>query len=67
MTNKALWLALALGTLLSGCGRSILYANGCENRLSLAYKRQECMACVSRPRPHVYLPDEPDGTRCRPR
>ena len=68
MTNKAVWLVLALGTVLGGCaGRHIFYVRGCDERLAIPYKRQECRACVERPRPHEYLPDNPDGTRCVPR
>jgi hypothetical protein len=47
--------------------RVIVYPAGCAERLSLPYKQAECMACVSRPVPHQYLPDQPDGTRCAPR
>ncbi len=53
---------------LGGCaGREIYHVRGCEERLASGYKAQECLACVQRPRPHVYLPDEPDGRRCAPR
>ena len=51
-----------------GCaGREVYYVSGCDERLAMAYKRMECRACVERPRPHKYLPDNPDGTRCVPR
>ena len=51
--------------LLSGCaGRQIFYVRGCDERLALAEKRFECRACVERPLPHEYLPDNPPGERC---
>ena len=52
-----------------GCvtGREIFHPRGCEQRLGIPYKRAECFACVTRPRPHVFLPDQPDGMRCVPR
>lgn len=37
---------------------------GCEERLESPHKLQECRACVERPVPHEYLPDNPDGERC---
>jgi hypothetical protein len=58
------WTLLALATLASGCGRHIYYVVGCDERLAIPYKRAECRACVERPIPHEYLPDQPDGTRC---
>jgi hypothetical protein len=49
----------------SGCAaRQIYYVRGCDERLAMAYKRMECRVCVTRPRPHEYLPDNPDGSRC---
>jgi hypothetical protein len=45
-------------------GRQIFYVAGCEDRLASPYKRAECRACVERPLPHEYLPDQPDGARC---
>jgi hypothetical protein len=47
--------------------RVIVYPAGCAERLAIPYKQAECMACVSRPVPHQYLPDQPDGTRCAAR
>lgn len=64
MDEKILWFALALSALATGCGREIDYVRGCEERLAIPYKRMECVACVQRPMPHKFLPDEPDGTRC---
>lgn len=65
MRNVILWSLLAVGTLLAGCaGREIYHVRGCDERLSMPYKRMECRACVERPLPHMYLPDQADGTRC---
>lgn len=57
---------LVLTAVAIGCvsGREIFHPRGCEERLAAPYKRSECMACVTRPRPHVFLPDQPDGMRC---
>jgi len=61
-----LWILLVLAA--GGCaGREIFHVRGCDERLSIPHKRMECRACVERPRPHVFLPDQPDGTRCVPR
>ena len=63
MSVKAICILLALCA--GGCaGREIFYVPGCDARLALPYKRMECRACVERPIPHVYLPDNPDGARC---
>jgi hypothetical protein len=72
MSKKVAWLCFllgsSLGSLLVGCaGREIYYVRGCDERLAIAYKRMECRACVERPRPRVFLPDNPDGARCAPR
>ena len=64
MNAKLLSIPLGLSALASGCGREIIYLRGCEERLAMPYKRMECRACVERPMPHKYLPDERDGTRC---
>jgi hypothetical protein len=48
-------------------GRQVYTVVGCDDRLGSPYKRQECRACVERPVPHVYLPDQPDGVRCAQR
>jgi hypothetical protein len=64
MRRTVLCLALVAGTLLGGCGRQIFYVRGCNERLVIPYKQQECRMCVERPIPHEYLPDRPDGTRC---
>jgi hypothetical protein len=49
----------------SGCaGRQIVHLAGCDERLALPYKRQECRECLERPAPHEYLPDNPEGSRC---
>jgi hypothetical protein len=29
-------------------------------------ERQQCLRCVTRPKPHHYHPDYPAGDRCRP-
>jgi hypothetical protein len=29
-------------------------------------ERAQCLACVTRPKPHHYHPDYPAGQRCRP-
>ena len=67
LPNSA-WLVLltgALGLLATACAhREIVHPRGCEERLAIPYKRMECMACVTRPMPHVFLPDNPDGMRC---
>ncbi len=62
MNGTLKWVLLLLG--LSGCGREIFYVRGCAERLRSPYKQQECFACVQRPLPHVFLPDNPDGSRC---
>jgi hypothetical protein len=65
MNRMTLWLLLALSSLTSACaGRQIFYVAGCDERLAIPYKRAECRACVERPMPHEYLPDNPDGARC---
>ena len=60
------WLSLLALVVLAACatGRVIYYPNGCEDRLGSPYKRGECIACVTRPVPHQYLPDNADGDRC---
>lgn len=58
-------LLLALFVMAGACvGRQIFYVQGCMDRLASGYKQAECRACVERPVPHEYLPDQPDGTRC---
>jgi hypothetical protein len=47
-----------------GPGREIRHPKGCEERLENPEKRAACFACLSRPVPHVYLPDRPEGERC---
>jgi hypothetical protein len=47
-----------------GAGREIRHPRGCEERLENPGKRAACFACLSRPVPHVYLPDRPEGERC---
>jgi hypothetical protein len=57
-----------LVTVAGACSnRKVDTVDGCDNRLSEAYRRQECRACVARPQPHAYLPDNADGSRCVPR
>jgi hypothetical protein len=65
MRNRLMWLLLALGTAAGGCaGRHIFYVAGCDERLAMPEKRMECRACVERPVPHEFLPDNPNGARC---
>jgi hypothetical protein len=62
---KKIVLGALLGLGLAGCaGRHIYYVQGCDERLAMAEKRMECRACVERPFPHEYLPDNPIGQRC---
>lgn len=62
-TLKLLGLLLALFA--AACaGRAIRHLNGCNTRLGMPYKQEECRACVERPLPHEYLPDNADGFRC---
>jgi hypothetical protein len=65
MMRKSAWIVLLFGLGAVGCmGREIFHPRGCEERLAVPYKRAECLACVTRPLPHVFLPDQPDGVRC---
>ena len=57
-------LGLLVALLGSGCVRHIFYVQGCDDRLAIPHKRAECRACVERPVPHEFLPDNPDGERC---
>lgn len=50
-----------------GGERRIYRVAGCDSRLGEPRKREDCRACVTRPRPHVFLPDRPEGERCVPR
>jgi hypothetical protein len=62
---RATWLWLGFAVAASGCaGRQIYHVRGCDERLSIPYKRMECRACIERPLPHKFLPDNPDGMRC---
>jgi len=73
MPRKSRWIgllvmgSLAVGCVVAGGGREIFHPRGCEERLAIPYKRAECLACVNRPLPHVFLPDNPDGMRCAQR
>ena len=61
-------IVLATAVSVGGCAeRQIRQISGCNNRLASEHKREECRVCVERPRPHEYLPDNPDGMRCVPR
>jgi hypothetical protein len=63
--RRASWMVVAVAALASGCaGRQIVHLAGCDERLASPYKRQECRACLERPLPHEFLPDNPDGLRC---
>jgi hypothetical protein len=63
MKRRVIWLLLVLSA--GACaGRQIFHVAGCDERLALPYKRAECRACVLRPIPHEYLPDNPEGARC---
>jgi hypothetical protein len=66
MKRKSAGFVLLAVLIAAGCyaGREIVHPRGCEERLAIPYKRAECMACVTRPLPHVFLPDNPDGMRC---
>ena len=64
------WILLGISLTAIGCGgagREIRRVEGCDSRLAVKEKRVACRECVSRPRPHVYLPDRPEGERCVPR
>jgi hypothetical protein len=65
MKNMILLAAVAASA--ACAGREIRHPAGCDERLALREKREECRACVERPRPHVYLADRPEGERCVPR
>jgi hypothetical protein len=57
--------SILLALAASGCvGRQIVHLEGCRERLEIPHKRAECNACIERPFPHKYLPDNPDGERC---
>jgi hypothetical protein len=64
--NRAIgWALVAVVLSVGGCaGRRIFHLAGCEERLASPHKRQECVACLSRPLPHEFQPDNPDGMRC---
>ena len=51
----------------AGPGRQIYHLQGCHERLAMPEKKVECRACIERPLPHKYLPDNPDGLRCVPK
>jgi hypothetical protein len=57
---------LGAAVLSAGCfgGRRVYHVDGCDSRLQMREKREACRACVERPVPHVYLPDNPEGDRC---
>jgi hypothetical protein len=61
---KKLLLVAALLACAACFGREIRHVNGCDDRLSNPEKRAACRACIERPEPHVYLPDQPEGERC---
>jgi hypothetical protein len=63
-TKRLALLALMLTTTSACVGREIFFVASCDDRLASPYKRDECRACVMRPHPHKYLPDQPDGARC---
>ncbi len=61
-------LFIALTALAAGCagpGRSIYRVYGCNHRLFDPAKREDCRVCLTRPRPHVFLPENPAGMRCQ--
>jgi hypothetical protein len=66
MSARRVWAAVAVAMVggVSCAGRVVYYPQGCEDRLGSPYKRAECLACVARPLPHQYLPDNADGNRC---
>jgi len=59
-------MVLVIGLLLAGgcASRQIFHLAGCDERLVNEHKRRECHACLERPLPHEFLPDNPDGMRC---
>lgn len=66
MKNAIRWALLASAAAAAGCAgeREIRYPAGCAERLARPEKRQECRACIERPVPHMFLPDNPVGMRC---
>jgi hypothetical protein len=68
MKNTMRWLLLAAAASSAGCmgGRKVYHVEGCNTRLEMKEKREACRACVERPKPHVYMPDMPEGDRCHP-
>jgi hypothetical protein len=65
MTAKIVLATIVLMLGATSCAqRVIYYPAGCADRLASPYKQAECMACVTRPFPHEYLPDNVDGNRC---
>jgi hypothetical protein len=62
--KTVLFTLLAAASVIACAQRIIDYPRGCADRLASAYKQAECMACVTRPVPHQYLPDNLDGNRC---
>lgn len=71
----ALVVAMFSGAL-AGQSRSFAHSNGHESRTPAQCERlpgteregerAQCLRCVSRPKPHHYHPDYPQGERCRP-
>jgi hypothetical protein len=60
-----MWILVGFATTMAGCAaRQIYFVPGRDERLEIPYKRMECRACVERPIPHEFLPDNPDGARC---
>jgi hypothetical protein len=60
-----MWIVLGLVLAMAGCAaRQIYFVPDCDERLAIPYKRMECRACVERPIPHEFLPDNPDDARC---
>jgi hypothetical protein len=70
------FLMAVFGGLLVGQSRTLAHSNGHESRTPAQCERlpgteregerAQCLACVSRPKPHHYHPDYPAGQRCRP-
>lgn len=63
MSGKSIMLGFVVA--MAACAaRQIYFVPDCDERLKIPYKRMECRACVERPIPHAFLPDNPDGARC---
>ena len=74
--TKAFSLLVAFAVATGMAGFAFAHSNGHESRTPAQCERLpgtqkegergQCLACVSRPKPHHYHPDYPAGDRCRP-